>query len=104
MSFAVCVAIALCLMAFVPVGSEGAGAALPVVDGMPVVLLSGTPEERGTAYGHAVGPMIRDNLNGFWEEATAKGLDKGAMAARAVLLSSSMPEHMITEIRAMAAA
>ena len=94
----------MCLTAFVPVGSEGAEAGLPVIDGMPVVVLSGTPEERGTAYGHAVGPMIRDNLNGFWEEAAAKGMDKGAMAARAVSLSSSMPEHMITEIRAMAAA
>ena len=91
-------------MAFVPVSSEGSEAALPVIDGMPVVLLSGTPEERGIAYGNAVGPMIWDNLNGFWEEARAKGMDKEAMAAQALSLSSSMPEHMITEIRAMAAA
>lgn len=56
------------------------------------------------AYGSAVGSMIRDNLNAFGEEALAKGMDKEAMAAKAVSLSSSMPEHMITEIRAMAVA
>ncbi|HIH02057.1 TPA: hypothetical protein HA259_08365 [Thermoplasmata archaeon] len=71
---------------------------------MPVVVLSGTPEERGTTYGLAVGPMIRDNLRGFWDEALAKGMDRQAMAARAVSLSSSMPQHMIAEIGAMATA
>lgn len=91
-------------MAFVPAGSEGAETTMPVLDGMPVVVLSGTPEERGAAYGSAVGGMIRDNLGGFWAEAEAKGMDKAAMAARAVELSPSMPEHMISEIRAMAAA
>ena len=102
-SLAVCVAIALSLTVFVPVGTEGDGA-LPTVDGMPVVVLSGTHEERGAAYGEAVGPMIRDNLGRFWDEARAKGMDRGAMAARALELSPSMPEHMVTEIRAMAAA
>ncbi len=91
-------------MAFMPVGYQGAQAALPMVDGMPVVVLSGTPEERGTAYGEAVGQMIRDNLGAFWEEAAAKGMGRGAMVERALELSGSMPEHMITEIRAMAAA
>lgn len=87
-----------------PVVSVGADANVPSVDGMPVVVLSGTPEERGTAYGLAVGAMIKDNLIGFWEAASAKGLDKTAMAAKAVSLSSSMPEHMVAEIRAMATA
>lgn len=95
---------ALCLMAFMPVGSHEAANVLPMVDGMPVVVLSGTPEERGTAYGKAVGPMIRDNLGMFWHDAEGKGMDRGAMAARAIELSPSMPEHMITEIHAMAAA
>ncbi|MCI0497830.1 MAG: C45 family peptidase [Thermoplasmata archaeon] len=100
---AVCVAIALSLTVFVPAGTEGDDA-LPTVAGMPVVVLSGTHEERGTAYGEAVGPMIRDNLGMFWDEARAKGMDRGAMAARALDLSPSMPEHMVTEIRTMAEA
>jgi len=94
----------LCLTAVTPIGVIAGDRGVPEVDGMPVVHLSGTSEERGTAYGNTVGPLIRDNLNGFWEEASAKGMSKGAMAARAVSLSSSMPEHMIAEIRAMAAA
>jgi hypothetical protein len=103
-SFAVCVAIALCAVAFVPSGSEGSEEPLPMFEGMPVVVLSGTPEERGTAYGSAVGPMIRDNLGDFWDQAAAKGMDKRKMAARAIDLAPSMPEHMTAEIEAMAAA
>ena len=100
----VVIATVLCLMAWAPVGSQGAEAALLVVDGMPVVVLTGTSEERGTAYGLAVGSMIKDNLCSFWDEANAKGMDKGAMVARAISKSSSMPDYMITEIRAMAEA
>jgi hypothetical protein len=102
-SSAVAIAIALGVMALMPVGSE-ADEPVPVVDGMPVVVLSGTHEERGRAYGEAVGPMIKDNLGKFWDEARAKGMDKAAMSARAVELSPSMPDHMVTEIRAMAEA
>ena len=100
----VCLATALCMMSFMPVGSVQADVDLPELDGMPVVVLKGTPEERGTAYGKAVGKMIRDNLDSFWEEASAKGMDRAEMASRAISSSSSMPEYMLTEIRAMAAA
>ena len=100
----VCVATALCLMAYTPISSEATDDALPMIDGMPVIVLSGTPEQRGTTYGKAVGPMIKDNLKSFWEEAAAKGMAKRAMSSRAMSLSSSMPDHMIEEIRAMAAA
>lgn len=64
-SFAVVLATAFFATAFLPVQSDGMQAGSCAVDGMPVVVLTGTPEERGLSYGWAAGPMIQGNLEMF---------------------------------------
>jgi hypothetical protein len=103
-SFVLITAVAFLGLAFAPVQAGDADVGLATVDGMPVVVLTGTPEERGTTYGNAVGGMIKDNLAGFWAEAESRGMSKDSLKARALLHESSMPDHMLAELEAMATA
>lgn len=71
-------------------------------DSMLVVVLSGSPEERGFDYGILAGEQIRENLGLFWEEVEADELSAAGMRENALQNEGAIPDEMRREIRAMA--
>ncbi len=82
--------------------NESGGGDLMIVDGMPVLFLTGTPAERGMTYGKALAPMVRDAVGQFYESAEGKGMSKAELCRKALAHEGAMPIHMLEEIRAMA--
>lgn len=72
-------------------------------DSTLVVVLSGSPEERGLDYGSAAKKAIRANLDLFLQELEDGGYDRADLLARTNANEQSLPDEMRREIRAIAA-
>ena len=72
-------------------------------DSLTVVVLGGSPEERGLDYGRLAGEQIRENLESFWIDVETDELTLSGMREKAERNEASLPDDVRREIRAMAA-
>ena len=95
---AIAIMIALAPGLAVQVAEAGSGH-----DSMTIVVLSGSPEERGLDYGTAAKKAIKANLDRFWQELEEGGVDRADVLAKANANELGLPDEIRREIRAIAA-
>ncbi len=100
-SVAVWASIAILIAAVPGIAMQVAGAGSDQ-DSMLVVVLSGSPEERGFEYGRLASDQIKGNLALFWEDVDGSDLSPSSLLTKAEARENVLPDDMRDEIRGMA--